>query len=427
MLTTWDDEATPPGAKRLVAREVELFAGDRAELRKLADSLVEERLLTRSGGGEEGTTLEVAHEALLRQPPLSTWLEESEEFLIWRKRLARAREAFEANERGVLIGRELQIARDWINAVPEDEIAAKDRFFVTQSEAEDEKRRDEDASRERQRQAAELEAANARAEIAERERQRQAAELEAAQARERAAKEVAEAAQAREKAVAETAKAAQLSEQAAKALADVSRRIAQRTIAGLAGAVGLALIASAVGVFAFVQRNEAITGRNQAVAAQTEAVTARNEALGARNEALTASNEAIAARNEALSARNEALLNQSRFLADHSRQETDGKDPVTGALLALEALPDKTSDDPNVKSRPPWPVAAVNLDAALRAVREVAILKGHEGAVQAVAVTPDGTRIITGSEDRTVRIWDPATFTELRQLKATSALFDLLQ
>ena len=128
MLTTWDDEATPPGAKRLVADEAELFAGERAGLRKLADSLVEERLLTRSGGTGGSATLEVAHEALLRQPPLSKWLEESEEFLIWRKRLARSREAFEANERGLLIGRELQIARDrdWVERQDGTDLGRRD-------------------------------------------------------------------------------------------------------------------------------------------------------------------------------------------------------------------------------------------------------------------------------------------------------------
>jgi hypothetical protein len=255
MLTTWDDEATPPGAKRLVVREAELFAGERAKLRWLADSLVEERLLTRSGGDEGGVTLEVAHEALLRQPPLSTWLEESEDFLIWRKRLARAREAFEANERGLLIGRELQIARDWVDAVAEDEIAAKDRSFIAESDAEDQKRRAEDAARERQHQAIELEAAKARAEIAERERQRQAAELEAAQARERAAKEVAEAARAREQAIREIAEAARISEQAANAIAAASRRIARRTfVGGLSAAVLLTLVAASAVIYGFVER-----------------------------------------------------------------------------------------------------------------------------------------------------------------------------
>jgi len=49
-------------------------------------------------------TLEVAHEALLRQPPLSEWLEEDRQFLIWRDKVKQARTDFEHNERGYLAG-----------------------------------------------------------------------------------------------------------------------------------------------------------------------------------------------------------------------------------------------------------------------------------------------------------------------------------
>ncbi len=41
--------------------------------------------------------------------------------------------------------------------------------------------------------------------------------------------------------------------------------------------------------------------------------------------------------------------------------------------------------------------------------RERAILKGHKGRVEAVAISPDGATIATGSWDQTVRIWDAAT------------------
>jgi hypothetical protein len=48
---------------------------------------------------------------------------------------------------------------------------------------------------------------------------------------------------------------------------------------------------------------------------------------------------------------------------------------------------------------------------------ELLQLKGHAGAVSSVAVTPDGTRIVTGSGDQTARVWDAKTGAELLQLK----------
>ena len=73
-LATWDPEAN--AAKRLVANEADLIGGTRCVLAPLANALVEARLLTRNRD-----TLEVAHEALLRRPPVSGWLEEQKDAL----------------------------------------------------------------------------------------------------------------------------------------------------------------------------------------------------------------------------------------------------------------------------------------------------------------------------------------------------------
>ena len=93
------------------------------------------------------------------------------------------------------------------------------------------------AERDGQRQAAELEAANARTELAERECQRLAAELEAAQAREQG--------------LLETAEAARVHELAANAMAEESRRVAHGRSAGLTAALLLALMGFATGIYAF--------------------------------------------------------------------------------------------------------------------------------------------------------------------------------
>jgi hypothetical protein len=44
-------------------------------------------------------------------------------------------------------------------------------------------------------------------------------------------------------------------------------------------------------------------------------------------------------------------------------------------------------------------------------------LKGHEGPVNSVSFSPDGTRIVSGSNDATIKLWDAATGEELRTLK----------
>jgi eukaryotic-like serine/threonine-protein kinase len=48
---------------------------------------------------------------------------------------------------------------------------------------------------------------------------------------------------------------------------------------------------------------------------------------------------------------------------------------------------------------------------------ELKTLRGHLGAIRAVAFSPDGQRIVTGSKDKTAIVWDATTGTELLTLK----------
>ena len=41
--------------------------------------------------------------------------------------------------------------------------------------------------------------------------------------------------------------------------------------------------------------------------------------------------------------------------------------------------------------------------------REVAKLEGHTGTVANVALSMDGSRIVRGSSDKTIRVWDVAS------------------
>ena len=50
--------------------------------------------------------------------------------------------------------------------------------------------------------------------------------------------------------------------------------------------------------------------------------------------------------------------------------------------------------------------------------KEIRQLAGHTAVVHALAFSPDGKQILTGSADRTLRFWDARTGKELRKLDA---------
>lgn len=125
------------------------------ESRPLVDLLVEQRLLVRDraidNGDNNKETIEVAHEALLREwPQLARWLNEQREFLTWRSQLEAARALWESLPNGarapaLLMGRALTIAEGWLATRAQDLPAADTDFIRASVEAH------EKATRRRQR------------------------------------------------------------------------------------------------------------------------------------------------------------------------------------------------------------------------------------------------------------------------------------
>jgi WD40 repeat protein len=62
-----------------------------------------------------------------------------------------------------------------------------------------------------------------------------------------------------------------------------------------------------------------------------------------------------------------------------------------------------------------WDKTARIWDAAT--AKETAVLRGHDREVTSAAFSPDGSRLVTASYDQTARIWDAATATEIAVLR----------
>ncbi|WP_030946050.1 TIR domain-containing protein [Streptomyces sp. NRRL S-646] len=129
--------AAVEGDRPPTGRRVRYDALEAAE-RDVVDAFVEARLLVRDGGVGEGTSVEVAHEALLRQwDPLRRSIEESRNVLRMRsdlERLAADWERGEQDESYLLRGGRLETFDDWSTRHP-GELGPLERQFLASSRA----------------------------------------------------------------------------------------------------------------------------------------------------------------------------------------------------------------------------------------------------------------------------------------------------
>lgn len=148
---------------RRVAKRMDITSS----ARPIVDLLIERHILTSDRNIEDDVSLElieIAHEALLRNWPLLVeWLEEERAYLTWREQTIRALDQSNAGERGLLMDRELSIAKSWLNESA-DRLEPNLRKFIETSIAADEKHKAEILEQERALEVARLEAAERRAE-----------------------------------------------------------------------------------------------------------------------------------------------------------------------------------------------------------------------------------------------------------------------
>ena len=124
--------------------------------------------------------------------------------------------------------------------------------------------------------------------------------------------------------------------------------------------------------------------------------------------------EASQQRDQAIAQRDRAFRNELQFRAEQARKELRDGFPVTAMQLGLAGLPE---DVGNADARPWVAETAGALVEAMGAQRELKTLRGHEDDVNAVGFSPDGARIVSGSDDDTLRVWDAASGAELLVLR----------
>jgi hypothetical protein len=370
------------------ARRSECTAEEWSVAEQLA--ALDQRLLTISDpllGGEP--IVEVAHEQLLqRWPKLTGWLDEQREFLIWRTETELAALAYQKlpdaqKPDEVLTGLRLTRAETWYKQHADD-LTSEVRNCVKASLD----RRDELLERKKREDAQKIETENRLKE----------AELE----RERLARIAAENAHELER------ERANIAEQTAAAEAEkrVREREEQERRIDYLQELERGRVNVAEQKAARAQEQEAAARKLSRVSFAAVIVLAilTGIAIVASIFALNWANEAARQQVAAQRATQDAIANESRALAALSVTAINRGGGTDAAELALAAWPRNTSD-----SRPQLQVALHALATSIALRLEIVPRMMHEGAVNGALFNRDGSRILSWSDDNTLRLWDATT------------------
>jgi WD40 repeat protein len=161
-------------------------------------------------------------------------------------------------------------------------------------------------------------------------------------------------------------------------------------------AAGVAIVVLVLlSVFAFIQRNTAVTNEQSRATAQLEAENQKGTAVA--NEQARATAQAIAEQNQKL-AEERAMISRAESLAAQSIALRESNFSLS-LLLGIEAL--------NIRKT--VQTQGTLLDNTQISPRLISNLRGHENHVNSVAVSPDGKLLASGSSDYTIILWDMET------------------
>lgn len=374
--------------RRVLREELEaLEVSPGVDMSQIIDAFGQYRLLTFDRDPvTRGPTMEVAHEALLREwPHLRLWLDESRADVRLQRLLAAETAGWQktGQDTGYLLrGARLDQCDGWLEQATVSLTNNEKSFLAASFAARDQRLAEEEARRQH-----ELETV------------RQLAETE---------------------------------KQRAEEQAQAADRLRRRAII-LAGALGIAaLLAIAAFFFANQSSRNAQTAEQNAVIAQEnadQAATSKAQALASEQQALdnearaeenaqlavaaaeTADAAALAeaeaadeartaqeiAERERASAEQQARLARSRELAALSTENLES-DQELAIMLAMEAL----STDDTFE-------AANALHASLLASRLRGRLPAHQSSISGISNSPDGSLIATTASEGTAKIWGAAT------------------
>jgi WD40 repeat protein len=171
---------------------------------------------------------------------------------------------------------------------------------------------------------------------------------------------------------------------------------------------GAFVIAAILSLFAFTQRQMA---QDNAATATYALGQAQFEADRAKTQvSVAATSAAVAKIQQAAAERNAAEANSLRLATD-ARRALTANDPELALALALEA---------NTITAPPLQVRQILYDAAYApGIRQV--LGTQPAAIRSVAYSPDGHWALSGSEGRTLTLWDMQTNQAVRTFEGHTA------